>query len=238
MQTATVRLRGQDRTRAFAGGARAMAPLLLGIAPYGMVVGMTIASSGLPTVLGLSTGWFVYSGAAQIAVIQSVAAGAAPVIVVITVLALNARLLLYGSAMARPWRRTGRGWRALAAYLLVDPSYAVGLDGYEKRGPTPVGHAHYLGGAVVLWLTWQLATLVGVTVGSVVPRALAVEFVVPLYLVAVVVPKATTRRLRMVVAVAAGTSVAGAALPLHLGPTAAIAAGLLVGLRGGRRCQP
>ena len=235
MEPASTRLSGRGRSRAFGAGARAMAPLLLGIAPYGMVVGVTIASSGLATVVGLSTGWFIYSGAAQIAVIQSFGTGAAPVLVVVTVVVLNARLLVYGAGMAGPWRQTGRGWRALAAYLLVDPSFAVGVDGYERRGATPAGHAHYLGGAVVLWLTWQLATLAGVTVGSVLPQALAVEFVVPLYLVAVVVPKATTRRLRIVVAVAAGTAVVGAALPFHLGPTAAVAAGLLVGLRGERR---
>jgi len=222
------------RRHAFAAGARAMSPLLVGIAPFGMVIGVTVADSGMPPLAGLSTGWLIYAGSAQLAVIDALSAGTAPLVVIATVLVINARLLLYSGAMATPWRETTRGWRAVAAYLLVDPSFAVGVDGYEKRGPTPAGHAHYLGGACVLWLTWQLAMGIGLALGSVVPEGLSLDFVVPLYLVAMVVPKATTGPVRTAVATAAVAAAAGGVLPLHLGSATAIVAGVAAGLWRGR----
>ena len=39
----------------------------------------------------------------------------------------------YSAAMAPHWRDTPRWWRALAAYLLVDPSLAVGIDGCDRH---------------------------------------------------------------------------------------------------------
>jgi predicted branched-subunit amino acid permease len=237
MTTTTALPPSSSQRRAFGAGARAMAPLLVGIAPFGMVIGVTVAGSGVPAVAGLSTGWLIYAGSAQLAAIQLLAAGTAPVVVVATVLAVNARLLLYSGAMAAPWRGTSRTWRAFAAYLLIDPSFGVGMDGYQERGPTRAGHAHYLGAACVLWLTWQLAIVVGLTLGSVVPEALSLEFVVPLYLVAMVVPKATTGPVRIAAVVGAVAAVAGTALPLHLGPAAGIVAGVATGLWFGRRTR-
>ena len=230
-------LTGASQRRAFAAGARAMAPLLVGIAPFGMVIGVTVADRGISPVAGLSTGWLIYGGSAQLAAIELLAGGAAPVVVVATVLAVNARLLLYSSAMAAHWRGTSRAWRALAAYLLIDPSFGVGVDGYQKRGPTSAGHAHYLGGACVLWIAWQLAIVAGMTLGTIVPESLGLDFVVPLYLVAMVVPKATTAPVRIAAVVGAVAAVAANALPCHLGPAAGIVAGVAAGLWLGRKTR-
>src|SRR5437773_6336239 len=80
------------------------------------------------------------------------------------------------------WRGTPWWWRLVAAYLIVDPSVAVGLDGYQRLGRGR-GHAHYLGGAVVLWVSWLAAITVGAVVGAGLPAWLHLEFVIPLYLV-------------------------------------------------------
>jgi len=214
-----------------------MAPLLLGIAPFGMVIGVTVADRDIPAAAGLSTGLLIYAGSAQLAAIELLAGGAAPVVLVATVLAVNARLLLYSSAMAAHWRGTSRAWRIVAAYLLVDPSFGVGVDGYQKHGRTLAGHAHYLGGACLLWIVWQLAIVAGMTLGTAVPESLGLDFVVPLYLVAMVVPKATTRPVRVAAVVGALAAFAGNALPFHLGPAAGILAGVAVGLWLGRKTR-
>ena len=83
-------------------------------------------------------------------------AGAAPAVVIAAAIAVNARLVLYSATMAPHWRGTSPWWQALAAYLLVEPSLAVGLDGYEPQTPSRRGarHLHYLGGASLLWVAW------------------------------------------------------------------------------------
>lgn len=229
------------RWSAFGAGARAMVPMLVGIVPYGVVVGVTVAESDVSKAAGWATGWTVYSGSAQLAVLELLNSGAAPVVAIAAVLAVNARLLLYGSAMAPHWRSTSRTWRALASYLLVDPSFAVGTEGYTNpRVVAP--HAFYLGGAVALWLSWQIAIVVGITAGGVVPPGLQLQFAVPLFLVATVVKAAReSHAARVVAVVAAVVAVVGTSLPVQTGLLAAIVVGIGAGIvsesRGSARVQ-
>jgi len=213
-----------------AGGVRAMAPWLLGVGPYGLVIGVAAAQHHIPTAAGLLTGPAIYSGSAQVATIELLGAGAAPGIVIATALAINARLLVYSGAMAAHWRDTPRWWRALAAYLLVDPSFAVGVARYEQPGDRAAAHRHYLGGAVALWLVWLLAMAVGASVGAQLPAGVHLEFVVPLFLAGEVAVRLTSRAVRRAALVAAAAAVAGYAVPLHVGVVAAIALGIAVGV--------
>jgi len=218
-----------DQRTAFTAGMRAMLPNLAGISPLGLAIGAAAAGSGL-SAAGLVAGLLIYSGSAQLAAIDLLGRGASAVLVVGTVLVINARLLLYSSAMAPRWRGTSRRWQLLAAYLLIDPSFVVGAEGYDKRRPASAGHAHYLGAACLLWVTWQLAILAGSTVGSVVPAGLHVDFLVSLYLVALLMPKLTSRPARAGALVGAVAAAAGSLLPVHVGPAAGIVAGLAVAL--------
>ena len=215
---------------AFVGGMRAMLPNLVGLAPLGLAIGAAAAASGLPTGSGWLAAVLIYSGSAQLAAIDLLAHGASTVLVVATVLVINARLLIYSGTLAVRWRGTGRGFRLLAGYLLVDPSFVVGAEGYQKQRAPYAGHAHYLGAASLLWVTWQAAIVLGSTVGSVVPAGLHLDFLVVLYLIALLVPKLTSAPVRAGVLVGAGAAVAGSLLPLHVGPAAGIVAGLAVAL--------
>src|SRR5690606_38392389 len=146
------------RRREAASGVRAMVPWLLGVAPFGLVVGVSAAQAGIPTLVGWATGPIIYSGSAQVATIELLDGGATPLVVVATALAINLRLVLYSGAMAARWRGQPRWWRMIAAHLLVDPSFAVGTARYQRPGGDGVpAHAHFLGGAVALWCTWVTA---------------------------------------------------------------------------------
>lgn len=216
--------------RDLAAGARAMAPWLLGIVPFGLVIGLSAAQADIPTLAGWLTGPLIYAGSAQVATIQMLDAGAAPIVVVVTALVINVRLLLYSAAMAPYWRGTPWWWRLLAAYLLIDPSLAVGLDGYEQLANQRRAHVRYLGGGVLLWASWLAAISVGATVGVGLPAWLHLEFVIPLFLVGEVVPKLANPALRRVILAAATVALLALSAPLHLGIALAIAAGIAAGL--------
>ena len=215
-------------------GARAMATWLPGMATYGLVVGVAAGKADVPALAGWLTGPLLYSGGAQVAAVGLFDAGAAGVVVIATVLAINARLLVYSAASGARWRSTPRWWRALACYLLVDPSFAVGADGYARaeaagdREAMSEAHDHYLGAAVVLCATWLLASGIGVLTADALPTGLELAFVVPLFLLGETQRRITDRVGLRAVLVTVAVAIVGRALPLHLGVLTAIAAGLAV----------
>lgn len=205
------------------GGARAMLPWLVGVVPYGLVVGVTVGASTIDAGAGLATGLTIYSGSAQLAAIEMLEHGAAPLVAIATVLAINARLVFYSGSMAPHWRGTSRTFRAFASYLLVDPSYAVGKAGYGQHGSR---HLHYVGAGVTLWVAWQAAIVTGFLAGAGVPASLQLEHAVPLFLIAEVAHGARTHPARTAAAVGALVAVLGRGLPLHAGPLTGIVVGI------------
>lgn len=219
--------RGPETARSLLSGARAMLPWLVGVVPFGLVIGVTVSESHVPAAAGWATGAIIYAGSAQLATVDLLDHGAAPIMIIITALVINARLIAYSGSIALHWRDTSYGFRAVASYLLVDPSFAVGMEGYRDTGSRRTRHAHYLGAAITLWIAWQLAILVGVTVGSGLPTWMHLEHVVPLFLVAQVVHSANNRPACYAAAVGALVALVGQSLPMHSGIIVAIAAGLV-----------
>jgi predicted branched-subunit amino acid permease len=211
-------------------GVRATLPWLVGIVPFGVVIGARAADAAIPTAAGWLTGPLIFAGSAQVVTIEMLDDGAAPLVAIVAALAVNLRLVLYSAAMAPYWHGTPRWFRAVAPAFLVDPSLAVGLDGYREHGATAPAHRHYLGGVTALFLAWVAAITAGAVLGAALPPALHLELVVPLYLLGEVVPRLPDRAVRAGVVAAAGLGVVSAHIPLHLGVLAAIAAGVTVSL--------
>jgi predicted branched-subunit amino acid permease len=117
----------------------------------------------------------------------------------------------------------------VAAYLLIDPSFAVGLDGYGRLGRDRA-HAHYFGGAALLWVSWLASIGAGATVGAVLPAWLHLEFVMPLFLIGEAVPKLAHPAQRRAIFAAAAVALLALSAPLQLGIALAIAAGIAAGL--------
>jgi predicted branched-subunit amino acid permease len=218
-------------------GVRAMIPWLLGVGPFGLVIGVSAAQADIPTLAGWLSGPLIYAGSAQVATIQLLDAGAAPVAVIVTALVINVRLVLYSAAIAPYWRATPLWWRLLAGYLLIDASFAVGMQRYGPDADRRRGHAYYLGGAALLWLGWLVAIALGALAGHRVPAWLHLEFVVPLFLIGKVVPALGSARARRVVAVSAALALACLTVPMHLGIALGIVAGCLAGLSTKERPQ-
>ena len=217
-----------------ADGVRSMLPWLVGVIPFGMVVGMTVRSSGVSTAVGMATGATIYSGSAQLTALELLRGGAGVAVVVTSVLVINARLILYGSSLAPHWSGTGLGFRAAASYLVVDPSFVVGMHRYHKepRG----GHTHFLAAGITLWVAWQAAMVAGLALGGGVPGWLSLERAVPLFLLAELVRVVKSRPALNAAVIGAAAAVVGSRLPLHGGVLVGAVAGVtaaLVSERGG-----
>ena len=77
--------------------------------------------------------------------------------------------------------------KLLISYLVVDQGFAESNKFFQKNKNEPHLHYHLIGTGGTLWICWQLATLLGIILGSFVPEQLGLKFAVPLTFIAIVV---------------------------------------------------
>jgi branched chain amino acid efflux pump len=213
----------------FAAGVRAQLPLLLGVAPFGMAYGAYAVKSGLSPALAESMSAIVFGGASQFVAVRLIADSVPGAIIVLTVALVNLRHLLYSAALAPHVEHLERRWRWLLAYLLTDEAYAVAVTRYRRPDASPYRHWFFFGAALALWTIWQVTTGVGVAVGTAVPDSWALDFALPLTLIALIVPALTDRPALAAAAVAAVVAVVGFRWPYGTGLIAAATAGIVAG---------
>lgn len=230
-----------------ASGARAMAPLLLGVVPFGMVCGIVASDVGLPSAASLGMALLVCAGASQLVALRLVAEGGSVLLVVLSTLVVNLRFVMYSASLAPHFERLPARWKGLLAYLVNDASYALAVPRFEEydRGAGKDDDRYeranrkgryFLGAGASLVVVWMLSNAAGVFLGARVPNGWPIDFVIPLALLALLFP-AITDRASVAAALSAGVvAVLGASLPLNLGLVGAALVGVLVGLCfGGRR---
>jgi len=213
----------------FGQGVRDVIPLLLGIIPFGFIAGIATVNAGLglPEAVGLSA--IVFAGAAQLAALDLIGRDAPLVIVVVTAVVINLRMLMYSASIAPHFRTLSRRMKATVAYFLTDQAYALTIARYRNEESTrPV--AYYLGVAVTLWVVWQLTTIAGVVLGTTVPESLGLEFAVPLVFLALLIPAMEDSPTTVAGILGGIVAVGAAGLPLNLGLLVGAAVGIVAGL--------
>ena len=192
-----------------------------------MVFGLTARAAGFSVVEAMAFSTIVFAGASQFAAAGMVAAGYTwPAIVLLTAL-VNARHMLYAAALA-PWLRDrSRRERALMAHVLTDEAFALSLVHFRRLGIAD-RRGYWLAAIAGVFIPWNLATLIGVVGGQVVPdpRLLGLDIVLPAAMAGLAVGLATGRR--EVVAGGAGVVVA-LAFGLLWEPRAGVVAGGVLG---------
>lgn len=234
----------------FLSGVRAELPILLGVAPFGMIYGVLALGAGLPPSMAQAMSSVVFAGMSQFMAVQLFSAGTPWVVMVLTIFVINLRHALYSASVAPYLRRLSPLWKGLLAYLLTDEAYAIAITHYQETGPMPLTpelvpasvsdqgrnqgqdnrHWYFLGAGLALWTCWQISTAVGIFLGTQVPEGWSLDFTLALTFIALVVP-AIKDRASLAAALAAGlVAVAAYGLPYKLGLIAAALAGIAAGL--------
>jgi len=179
-------------------GYLALLPLWSGAIPAGVAYGVAARSAGLGVVETQVMSLVVFSAAGQIGAVSLIAGGASPLLLIGTVMALNAQLVLLGLAIGRQLQLS---WmeRLATAWLLTDGAYGVSL------GVGPLRLAVLLGTGASMYTGWNLGTALGAGIGAVLPSpgAFGIDLVAPLSFLAVLVPLVRSRP-ALLVAVVAG----------------------------------
>lgn len=218
-------------------GLRAMIPMLAGAIPFGMTTGMASISVGLTPTQAMGMSALVFAGSSQLAALQLIADGALPLVIVFTAWVINLRFSMYSASLAPhlpglPWR-----WKLPLSYLMTDQSYALTVLRAQLHPERGALRWYYLGGAVVMWLVWLSACVIGIYVGALVPPNWPLEFIVPLIFIGMLVPAMQDRPTVLAGVVGGAVAVVAHPLPMNLGLMTGAIAGVIAGILADRRSR-
>jgi predicted branched-subunit amino acid permease len=205
-------------------GARGMLPLMLAVAPQGLSLGLALGQMPHSHLAGWATSGLLYAGSSQLALMSTYASSGAAAILV--ALIVNLRLLLYSAALAPQWRERSLSWRLVAGYVLVDPSFVLAQKRNSEPGSARSRSTYYLGGALLLWLWWQVITGVGILAPHVIPHLGALWAAAPLCFVALLAGAVKEPKSLVAAGTALVASVGLGGLPLSSGLGLAMMLGL------------
>lgn len=142
-------------------------PLAPGAFVYGMVFGVLASERGLAWFEAVLMSVFVYSGSAQLAVLQGWSHPPLIAPLVATILVINARYVLFGASV-QPWLAGATRPQALGSlFLLGDGNWALSMRQYHA-GYRDAGFI--LGSGLAMFTLWVLGTVTGHVLGRSVPN--------------------------------------------------------------------
>ncbi len=216
----------------FREGMRDVSPQSPGIAAWGLMTGVAMVKSGMSVFEAVAMTLTVFAGSSQLAAIPLIVAGAPAWVILATGFCVNLRFVVF-SLHLRPylmhlplWQRLGHG------YLTADISYVLFTRRFHQPGHTPEEKLHqeaYLAGNDFLnWLSWIIASLVGIGLANMIPTSWGLGFAGILCLLGIQCSLASTRMRTLSSAVAGVAAVVAYALPLKLNIVFAIAVAVIL----------
>lgn len=219
----------------FQAGLRAGLPLLIAIAPFGLVTGVALAASGIPPLEAMAMSILVYAGASMLAAAQLIAEGVlndpnGALVVVFAAFIVNLRLLMYSASIRPHFAGEPLGRRLLVSYALVDNPYALFIQRFGPHPEVPGKFDYFMGLTTPIWLCWQASVGAGLMVGTQLPAAWKLEFAAPLAFIALSIPLLRDRPMVAAALSAGATAVLAHGLPLRSGLALAATVGIAFGL--------
>jgi predicted branched-subunit amino acid permease len=213
----------------FIEGAKAVSPILLGVVPFGLIVGVTVAGTPINNWVGWATSWVIFAGAAQIAAIDLINSGAVAWVAIATPLVINLRHAMYSAALAPQFGKLSRLDRIWLPYVLTDQAFVISASRYEPDSDPLTVKWFYLGAALTLWVPWQIATLVGIVVGAQVPAGWSLDYAIALVFLGLLAPAVSSRPAAVAAVVGGFVAVLSLDLPNGIGIMIASIAGVAAG---------
>lgn len=207
-----------------------VAPMLVGIVPFGLVAGAAPIAAGLDVSHAVGMSALMFAGASQLAVAEVLGSDGSALVAVVTALIINLRMVLYSASLAPALAGETLGRRLQISYFLVDQVYALSVIRWDGTDDRRLRVPYYMAMAVLLWVSWQVTTVVGAIVGARLPDEIPLDFAVPLVFLVLLVPVLDKRP--SLVAAAVGGAVAVAAAELGAGRLA-IVVGAVCGIAAG-----
>lgn len=216
--------------KVFRSGVTKMAPVAVGVIPFGLIMGTVASNAQLNFVETFSLNFLVYAGASQLVVVDLMGKGTPLLITVLTGLVINLRLTMYSLSLAPLMGKEHWLKKIGLAYMITDQSYAVSLNEFEQLTNPKQKIFFYMGASALMILTWQVSTFFGFLFGNFAPDSLSLDFAIPLAFASIIIPSLVTRPKILVAVVSGAMSLVFYELPFNLGIMAAAICALTAGL--------
>ncbi len=216
----------------FVEGARTSLPVVLAMLPFGALFGALAVNNGLTTWEIVFFSMTVFAGASQMVGIELFGQHVAPWLIVMSIFAVNFRHVLYSAAIGRRIRQWTLFQKAVGLFFLTDPQFAEA----ERRGEAgkPISIWWYFGMVVPIYVMFVILCWLGALFGKLIsnPEAFGLDFMLPIYFLALVMAFRKRPRWLPVVAVSAVASViayetVGSPWHVSLGAVAGIVAAVV-----------
>jgi predicted branched-subunit amino acid permease len=228
---------GRSARRLALDGARDITPMVIGVIPFALAIGAAIGASSLTKPQGLFSAPAILAGSAQLATVQMLDDGNAPLVIVVSALVINARILLYSASLATWFAEQSLARRMLVAVAVIDQMHFTCAPRFERGdldGDDRV--AYYAGAAAWLLSAWVGVQTAAILIGAQAPASLGLELAAPLALVGLLAKSATTRPTAVAAIVGFSLAVVGAGLPMHSSVLVASIGGIVAGRVVARHC--
>lgn len=217
-------------TTEFWAGGRAIAPLVIGAIPFGILFG-TLAIENISILGTLAMSAVVFAGSAQFIALGLLATGTPIPFILLTTLIVNLRHLLYALSLLPYVKPLPGRWRLLFGFWLTDESFAVAIARYHQPDKSPFKHWYYLGAALFMYGNWQICTLLGMWLGRQLPDATrwGLDFAMSVTFIGMVIPYINTVAMLVTALVAGVVALLFHSLPHQMGLMVAAIAGVIAG---------
>ena len=171
----------------FTRGMLDISPHMLSVIPFGIICGAIGVELGFHPYLVYAMSFIIFGGASQIVFLQLLSGGASSLVAVASVGIINSRHLLYGAVLSEYLNKLSTIKKIFISYFIVDQGFAVSNIYFKKNKEQNFNHYHLLGSGITLWVCWQISTIIGIYLGSIVPESLGLKFAIPLTFIAIII---------------------------------------------------
>ncbi|MGD1904831.1 MAG: AzlC family ABC transporter permease [Leptolyngbyaceae cyanobacterium] len=224
----------------FRAGAKQTIPLIVGAIPFGIIFGTLAQTHGLSFAGALAMSACVFAGSSQFIALGLLGAGSPLGIIVLTTWVVNLRHLLYSVGLVPHLKTQNQIWKVALGFWLTDETFMVAIQRYRQPDASPYKHWFHLGSAIAMYSSWQLSTLLGLTLGQTLPNAAAwgLDFAMVATFIGMTLPYLTNRPMVATVVVSGAMALLARSLPHQLGLMVAAIAGIITGVLVENRTEP
>ena len=201
-------------------------PLFIPAIPFGLVVGVAIIESTMPTTVGWSTSPVIFAGASQLATV-TLAGVTASWAVIVAALVINSRHVMYSAALAPTFTDQPRWFRWFAPFFLIDQVFAL-VATRTHWEPERFRH-YYFNISLFFYVTWAFFVTLGMILGPVIPSEWRLDVAPAVMFTGMVVISLVRWPAIVAAATAALVALAAAGLRDRLGILVGAAAGVIAG---------
>ena len=214
--------------RAFVTGSKDIIAIGFPGIPFGMVIGVIIAESGIGSFVGWVGSWVILAGAANLALLELMTEQASTAVVLLTVAFINARHAMYSAALRPRFAGFPRWFRYIGPYFLIDQVFALAASRPDEMAARE-RLWDYFGSAVTLWTLWVASVTAGLLLGDVIDPDWQLTFAVPLLFSGLMLLSITNRPGITAAVVGGGVALLTTDVPHGSGVIIAILAGVSAG---------